>query len=47
MTLATWHQVRMGSRSKLKEEAMKIELHCHTRMSDGSLHFTELLELAV
>ncbi|WP_375105037.1 PHP domain-containing protein [Paenibacillus sp. RS8] len=26
---------------------MKIELHCHTKMSDGSLHFTELLELAV
>ncbi|WP_339317121.1 PHP domain-containing protein [Paenibacillus sp. FSL R10-2734] len=26
---------------------MKVELHCHTRMSDGSLHFAELLELAV
>lgn len=26
---------------------MRVELHCHTRMSDGSYHFEELLELAV
>lgn len=48
ITLATWHQVRMTTNqlTQGREHRVKVDLHCHTNISDGSLSFGEIVALA-